>query len=175
MDDCDEILDDSWIVEFATSDKLYNDFYKSDIYYIDVHHVYINSDNSIVKINRESFLLTNVNYMSRDEIVGLIKRNSFVDSIRYSIMSILKYNIALEPENIKQYIYDCPSDNYLTPVKHIDAIKFERTINMLQDLNDLLFIFYEKPARNTDASTRKIFIHKKEKHKKNDGTRKQYG
>jgi hypothetical protein len=170
----DEKLDDSWIVEFATSDKLYNDFYKNDIYYVDVHYVYINSDDNIVKINRETFLLTNVNYMSRDEVVGLIKRNSFVDSVRYSIMSILKYNITLEPEHIKQFLYDCPTENYMTPIKHIDTIKFERSINMFQDLNDLLFIFYEKSDRNTNSTTKKIFIHKNAKHKKTDGTRKQY-
>ena len=29
-------------------------------------------------------------------------------------------------------------------VKNIDAISFEKTIHMFQDLNDLILIFYEK-------------------------------
>ena len=43
---------------------------------------------------------------------------------------------------------------------------------MFQDLNDLLFIFYEKPAKTSHNSTKKIFIHHKPNNKKT--TRKQY-
>ena len=175
LDNCDEGLDDSWIKEFAKSDKLYQDFYKNDIYYTGIHYVYINSDNNIMKINQETFLFNSKNVISRDDIVGLIKRNSQVDSVKYSIMSILKYNITLEPENIKQFVYgdlDNNSCNYMTPIKNIDSIKFDPTINMFQDLNDLLFIFYEKPSKNPHNSTKKVFIHQKSKNKKN--THKHY-
>jgi hypothetical protein len=175
LDNYDERLDDSWIKEFATSDKLYQDFYKDDNYYTDVHYVYVNTDNNIVKIDQETFLFNAKNMISRDDIIGLIKRNSEVDSVRYSIMSILKYNNTLEPESIKQFVYDDPDNttyNYMTPIKNIDSIKFDPTINMFQDLNDLLFIFYEKPAKTCHNSTKKIFIHHKPKNKKT--TRKQY-
>lgn len=175
LDNCDEGLDDSWIKEFAKSDKLYQDFYKNDIYYTGIHYVYINSENNIMKINQETFLFNSKNVISRDDIVGLIKRNSEVDSVKYSIMSILKYNITLEPDNIKQFVYgDLHNNtyNYMTPIKNIDSINFYPTINMFQDLNDLLFIFYEKPSKNTHNSTKKIFIHHKSKKKKK--TRKQY-
>ena len=162
LDKYDEILDDSWIKEFAESDKLYQDFYKDDNYYTEVHYVYINTDNNIVKIDQETFLFNAKNVISRDDIIGLIKRNSEVDSVRYSIMSILKYNNTLEPESIKQFVYDDPDNttyNYMTPIKNIDSIKFERTINMFQDLNDLLFIFYEKPAKTSHnkKNTRKQY------------------
>ena len=175
LDNYDEILDDSWIKEFAKSDKLYKDFYKDDNYYTEVHYVYVNTDNNIVKIDQETFLFNSKNVISRDDIIGLIKRNSEVDSIRYSIMSILKYNNTLEPESIKHFVYDDPENsiyNYMTPIKNIDSIKFDPTINMFQDLNDLLFIFYEKPAKTSHNSTKKIFIHHKPKNKKT--TRKQY-
>jgi hypothetical protein len=175
LDNYDEALDDSWIKDFAKSDKLYQDFYKDDNYYTEVHYVYINADNNIVKVDQETFLFNTKNVVSRDDIVGLIKRNSEVDSVKYSIMSILKYNNTLEPESIKQFVIDDPDNseyNYMTPIKSIDAIKFEPTINMFQDLNDLLFIFYEKPTKTTHNLTKKIFIHHKSKNKKN--TRKQY-
>lgn len=177
MVDSDEKLDDSWIIEFATSEKLYQEFYKNDIYYIDIHYVYINSSNEIVKINQDTFLFKDKNYISREDIIGLIKRNSIVDSVRYSIMSVLKYNITIETENIRYFLKNGVVENYLTPVKNIDTIKFEKTINMFQDLNDLLFIFYEKTNtyKNTNTSTKKIFIHKKSKQQsKNISTRKQY-
>lgn len=175
--DTDEKLDDTWIKKFAESDKLYLDFYKDDVYYTDIHFVYVNKKNEIVKINQESFLFNNKNYISRDELVGLIKRNSIVDSTRYSIMSILKYNITLEPNDIKRFV--CGEDDetsYMIPVSNIDTIKYDKTINMFQDLNDLLIVLYEKPASNPNNSTRKIYLHAKSKpkDKMREGTRKQY-
>jgi hypothetical protein len=170
LDNSNDILDDSWINEFAKSDKLYKDFYKDDNYYTSIHYVYINSDNNIVKIEQETCLFHSKNVISRDNVVGLIKRNSELDSVKYSIMSILKYNNILEPEHIQQFIrddHDTSRYNYMTPIKNIDAIIFEPTIHMFQDLNDLLFIFYEKPSNNTHNLTKKIFIHHKPKNKKN--------
>jgi hypothetical protein len=170
LDDCDEILDDSWINEFAKSDKLYQEFYKDDVYYTDVHFVYVSKNNEIVTVKQEPFLFNNKNYITREELVGLIKRNSIVDSTRYSVMSILKYNITLEPDDIKSFVLG-QEDNYLTPIKNIDTIKFDKTIHMLQDINDLLIILYEKPTTNTNNSTRKVYLHTKPKLK---STRKQY-
>jgi hypothetical protein len=166
LDSYDEPLDDSWFNEFAKSEKLYQDFYKDDNYYTDVHYIYVNTDNNIVKIGQETFLFNAKNVISRDDIVGLIKRNSEVDSVKYSIMSILKYNNTLEPESIKQFVYNDHEMSYMSSITSIDSIKFEPTINMFQDLNDLLFIFYEKPAKTTHNSTKKIFIHHKPKNKK---------
>jgi len=170
MDNCDERLDDDWLTKFTETDKLYQEFYKDDVYYTDIHFVYINPKNEIVKINKESFLLNNKNYIMREELVGLIKRNSIVDSTRYSVMSILKYNITLDPTNIKSFVFN-QEDNYLTPIKNIDTIKFDQTIHMFNDLNDLLIILYEKAVINTNNLTRKVYLHAKTKP---DGTRKQY-
>ena len=40
-------LNDDWIAEFERNDKLYQDFYKDDIYYINLKCVYVNRDNEI--------------------------------------------------------------------------------------------------------------------------------
>ena len=172
MDNHDEILDDDWLTKFSETDKLYQDFYKDDVYYTDIHFVYINKNNEIVKINQESFLLKNKNYIMREELVGLIKRNSIVDSTRYSVMSILKYNITLDPTNIKSFVFGGDHDEvYMTPIKNIDTIKFDKTIHMFNDLNDLLIILYEKPVTNSNNSPRKVYLQTKTKP---EGTRKQY-
>ena len=42
--DTDENLDDAWIKKFTESDKLYLDFYKDDVYYTDIHFVYVNKN-----------------------------------------------------------------------------------------------------------------------------------
>ena len=42
-----EVLDEDWINEFEKTDKLFRDFYLDDIYYTEVHFIYINTSNDI--------------------------------------------------------------------------------------------------------------------------------
>jgi hypothetical protein len=180
MDENNEVLDEEWINEFEKTDKLFQDFYLDDIYYTEIHFVYINTSNDIEKIKEEHFLLSTPNYISREEIIGLLKKNKNITNKKYSILSILKCNISLKPEDIKNFLKSSNLtdylDNFLVPIKNIDAITFEKTINMFQDLNDLLFIFYEKSdeelKKESNNVTKKVYLNQKTKHKNN--TRKQY-
>ena len=175
-----EVLDEEWINKFEKTDKLFQDFYLDDIYYTEIHFVYINTNNDIEKIKETCFLLTTPNYISREEIIGLLKRNTIVNNKKYSILSILKCNITLKPEEIKNFLKSSNLtdylDNFLVPIKNIDAITFEKTINMFHDLNDLLFIFYEKSdeelKRSSNNVTKKVYLNQKSNHK--NTIRKQY-
>jgi hypothetical protein len=72
----------------------------------------------------------------------------------------LKYNFTLETEDIKYFLKSYNDYNFLTVIKNIDAIKFEKSINMLQDLNDIIFLFYEKSTelkkKDPNTITKKI-------------------
>ena len=175
-----EVLDEEWINEFDKTDKLFQDFYLDDIYYTEIHFVYINTSNDIEKIKEDHFLLSTPNYISREEILGLLKKNTNVNNKKYSILSILKCNISLKPEDIKNFLKSSNLtdylDNFLVPIKNIDAVTFQKTINMFQDLNDLLFIFYEKSdedlKRAANNVTKKVYLNQKSKHK--NTTRRHY-
>ena len=161
-------LNDDWINNFEKTDKLYQDFYKDDLYYINLKIVYVNRSNEIEKINQESFLMSTPNLISREEILQILKRFMNSDDRRYSLLAILKYNFKLDVSDVKDFLlYPNEYNNYLSVVKNIDAISFERTINMLQDLNDLILIFYEKSNElkevNPNTCTKKIHIHSKNK------------
>ena len=153
-------LNDDWITNFEETDKLYKDFYKDNIDYINVDFIYINDDNEIEKIKQDSFLLSQQNYITRDELIGLLKKNSIDNDKRYSLLSILKYNITLEADDIKNFLLtpDLSSYNerFLTINKHIDTIFFEKTITMFQDLNNVYFIFYEKTKNNKNCDVNSI-------------------
>lgn len=180
MDEKNEVLDEEWINEFDKTEKLFQDFYLDDIYYTEIHFIYINTSNDIEKIKEDNFLLSTPNYISREEIIGLLKRNTIVNNKKYSLLSILKCNITLKPQEIKNFLKSSNLtdylNNFLVPIKNFDDITFEKTINMFQDLNDLLFIFYEKSdeelKRSANNMTKKVYLNQKTKHKK--GTRKQY-
>lgn len=155
-------LDDEWINNFENTDKLYQDFYKDDLYYINLKIVYINRDDEIDKIKHETFLMSKPNYISREEILNILKNNSIELEKRYTLLSILRYNICLEPDEIKNYLSNNCTNNYLTVIKNIDEIKFDKSINMFHDLNDLILIFYEKSMElksyNTNNLTKKIYL-----------------
>jgi len=145
-------LNDDWINNFDKNDNLYKDFYKDNLYYINIDFIYINRNNEIEKIKQESVLLSVQNYITRDELIGILKRNSIDNNIKYSLMSILKYNITLEPDDVKNFLLSDDTtfynDKFLIVNRDIDKIIFEKTINMFQDLNSLFIIFYENTKKN---------------------------
>ena len=159
-------LNDDWIYNFEEKDKLYKDFYKDNLCYVNIDFIYINKNNEIEKIKQEPFLMSEQNSITRDELIGLLKRNSIDNDKRYSLLSILKYNITLDSDDIKNFLSASDLSHYnelfLTINKHIDTIFFEKTINMFQDLNNLYFIFYEKnndaKKRDLNNATKRIYL-----------------
>ena len=158
-------LNDEWIKHFEKTDKLYQDFYKDDLYYTNIHYIYVNRINEIEKIKQEAFLMSNPNYISREEILGLLKKNSTDNDRNYTVLSILKYNITLDVEDIQSFLKITSThigDKFLLPIKNIDAITFEKSIHMFHDLNDLIFVFYEKSKelikKNPNNITKKIIL-----------------
>jgi hypothetical protein len=170
----DNKLDDNWIIDFENKDKLYQDFYKDDVHFTDINFIYINSDSEIEKIVNETFIMSTPNYITREEIIGILKKKS-IDSEnnkKYTVLSILKYNISMDAEEVHTFLKVNPhTDDFLVSIKNIDTIKFDKTINMFQDLNDLFFIFYEKPDKKEIKNiTKKIFIKPKKNKPKNNKT-----
>lgn len=160
----DNELNDEWINNFEKTDKLYQDFYKDNLYYINLKFIYVNRENNIEKIKQESFLMSTPNNISREEILRILKDNTNQENKKYSILSIIKYNITLDADDIKKYLIDSNGErNYLNIVKNIDAISFEKSISLFQDINEIIFIFYEKSTElkkpDCNNATKKIYLH----------------
>jgi hypothetical protein len=156
-------LNDDWINTFDKTDKLYQEFYKDDLYYINLKLLYVNRDNQIEKIKEESLLLSVPNLISREEILQILKKSTNDGNRRYSLLSILRYNITLDADDIKNFLINQPEErNFLTTIHNIDKIPFEKTIHMMQDLNDLILIFYEKSdeLKKVDSNncTKKVYL-----------------
>ena len=163
-DDENDILDTDWITKFESIDNSYSIFYLDDVHSIKVKCVYINKENEIEKMKQENMVLAKPNYLSREEVMGIIKHN--IHST-YGLLSILKYNINLEPANVKSFVTSKDyEDTFLAPIKNIDAITWDMTISMFQDLNEIIFFFYEKSGSHSNNVTRKIWLQKHLKAKK---------
>jgi hypothetical protein len=170
-------LNNEWIRKFDETDKLYKDFYKDDIYYTNLNIIYLNNENEIEKIKQESFLLSQCNYITTEEIFQILKENMIDQSKKYSLLSILKYNITLNPENIISYIsqdHSINSNDFLTAINHITPITFEKSISMFHDLTELIIIFYDKSVKSYSHNVTKKIVLRSNRRANNYTHRKQY-
>jgi hypothetical protein len=170
-------LNNDWIRKFDETDKLYKEFYKADIYYTNLNIIYLNSENEIEKIKQESFLLSQCNYITIEEIVQILKENMSEQSKKYSLLSILKYNITLNPENVMSYLSQDPStynNDFLTSINHITPITFDKSIHMFHDLTELIIIFFDKTVKSCSHNVTKKIVLRSNRHGKKNTLRKQY-
>lgn len=153
-------LDTNWIEEFEANDQKYIPFYNEDVNEIKVTSLYVDKENNIETIKEERLILKQENMVTKEEIIDVIKKNSFKDKKRYTILSLLKYNIDLETTHVKHYLKSIVSNDFLVVVKNIDNIPLKKTISMFQDLNTIFILFYEKtqPIGSNHQTTKKIYI-----------------
>jgi len=155
MVETDNLLNDDWIQHFEKTDELYDDFYKDDVYYTNLTFIYVNKNNEIEKVVEETFLLSKTNFIIREELLGILKKFIINNKINYKLLSILKYNITLDTEDVYHFLNKTDKNNeenmYLSVIKNIDTIFFEKTLNSFHDLNDVIFIFYEEDQHNSTS------------------------
>lgn len=162
----EDILDASWINDFEIIDNSYNIFYKDNIEFISVNYVYVNENNEIERVKSENIILPEKNLLPSGALLTLIKSN---ENNKYKLSFMMKYNFYIEPGEIKAMkSYDFKSE-YLQELTKIDDVKFEKTITMLQDLNELT-LFFTKFVKNHNK-TQKIRLFSNFK-KKQGKTRK---
>lgn len=157
--DEEERLNTQWIEQFKREEDDYNDFYKEPVTSIKVFFLYVNKNNELEHIYSDLCLLIDNRVIKRETIISLIKHNQYFHSIKYKLLSILKYNIDLEPNEVTNYIYETtsretetPPSMFFTAEKYLNDIYFADSINMFQDLNALFFIFCE-PCLPTTSTT----------------------
>lgn len=146
-------LDTNWIEEFEKIDNQYEIFYNEDVSFISLHYVYIDRFNSVQTMKEETIFMEKKNILSRDELIRILKKNSFHNETHYTILSILKYNLDVDPCDVEHFLSSNNSTSYLSLVKNIDSIPFKKTITMFQDLNDIIILFYEK-CKSRDKTKR---------------------
>jgi hypothetical protein len=158
-----ESLDDKWIKNFEEEDEPYEDFYKEDNYYINIDFLYIDYENNLEKIKQEKFFMNTPNYIMREEMIYLLKKNTIMNNKRYSLFSLLKYHMTLDPQEITNYLSkEKDPFLFLHSIKNLDTLFFEKTISSFQDINSLIFLLREKPSINNNINTNITSIPRKQ-------------
>jgi hypothetical protein len=169
-DDISDIdIDETWINEFKKNEELYDDFYKDKVEQIKLFYLYVSSTNSVESIKKDSILLDTDGILKKNKIIALILQNQNYNSIKYKLLSLIRFNIDIEPEQIKEFVYTTNQDKpsqFITSEKYLNDIKYSDTINIFQDLNCLYFIFYEEKPTSISISKSTIITNQNHQTKK---------
>ena len=168
-----EDLDVIWIQEFENLDNEYKSYYTEELSFIRIHSIYVNNDNDIEKLREEKIILKIPGFLQKEELLSIIKHNSYSNDIKYSLLSILKFNINIEPSNLNNFLRSKDKNIgsfFLQSIKNIDTIKFDKSISLFHDINEIIIIFHEKINKQNIGSfsnnfTKKIRINTNSKKK----------
>ena len=152
-------LSTDWIAEFEIEDKDYRQFYKERVHAIRVYFLYINKEQELFHIKKQKIKLSK-SKLPKEELVQLLKKYRNYENKQYVPLSILKYNLTLQPQYIRDFIYDKYDKDFLTAENSIEEITWFDSILFLHDVNSLYIVFREKWKKN-NTGTKKIYIRSK--------------
>jgi hypothetical protein len=161
------IMDNKWI----NQEKEYNIFYKEKLTSIKLYFIYVNTQDIVEYVKNDTYLFPSPqeekSILQKDVLLSIIKNNMVLNGRDYKLISLLKYNLDIVPEDIIRMKLD--NNDYLSCENEIKNIEFYDTIGIFQDINSLFFVFQErihiKPQQHT--TTKKIYIHQHRQNIKN--------
>jgi len=148
-------LDVKWLREFKEQEKDYNMFYKDKPTSVKLYFLYVNHYNVVEFFKNDTYLLNQEKsyddasaeeaILRKDVLLSIIKNNTELNGRKYKLVSLLKFNLDIEPEDIISMTLDKQDGtDYLSSEKEIKDIIFHDTICIFQDINSLFFVYQER-------------------------------
>ena len=160
MEEEEEEINLNWLNEFENEYSFIENLNNEDVKNVNYYFIYINSDKVIERINSETIILETENIVNKYDLLQKINNLINKNKDKYKLISLLKYNIDLNKNEIKNFLND-KEDDFLKAYTLIEDIKFKKTLNMFKSLNSIFFIFYEKKIRDNKTKRIKIKTNKK--------------
>lgn len=149
-------MDNEWIHEFTNKEKEYQIFYKSNINYIRIFVLYVNKNKCLDKIKEKTLHLQSANILTKDELRETINTYRKSEKVPYKLISILKHNIDIEPDDISRSLHEDYKYEYTDALNTLETINFNKSINMFEDLTSVFLIFYETDNISNQNTTKRI-------------------
>ena len=198
-DEIDLNIDDVWLRDFINEEKQYNQFYKEKPTSVKLIFLYTSSLFDVLQfIKKNVYTFKNEEHntnrssssysslLSKDELLNIIKNNMYFNGREYSLVSLSKYNIDIDPRDIINDNLKHKTFHEYISYENINDITFNDTINLFKNINSLFFIFKDKiklkhlnnpnpnPNNNYNkkSSIKSIFLNKKNNTNKKNKTKK---
>lgn len=149
-------LSTDWVDDFEIEDKDYKQFYKEQVKSIQVYYLYVNRQQELFHIKKQKIDVYN-SKLEKEALIELIKKYRDYQNKTYVPLSILKYNITLEPLYIQEFISNPEDFKYIQAESSIDTIDWFDSIAFLKEVNSLYIVFREK-WKTKGNGTKKIYI-----------------
>lgn len=153
-----EELDNEWISDFEKKEEMYEQFYPKKVEKIRIYSLYVNTNCILDKVKEDVVESIQNNCLTKRELINLLREKKHDDGINYKLISILKYNVDLKPEEIKKYLYDYDKYGFIDSMKELKDIYFYETIPIFEDLNSIFLIYYEFNKKLKQNKTKKVYL-----------------
>jgi len=158
-------MNENWITEFTNKESDYNNFYQDNISYINIYIMYVNKNKCLEKVKEKTIYLHKNNILEKEELKKIIMSYKKSENISYRLISLLKHNIDIEPDDIAKSLKENYQYNYIESLKSIDDIMFNKSITTFEDLNSLFFVFYETDIKVGKNTTKRVKLKQNYTHK----------
>lgn len=119
---------------------------------INVWNLYINKRHHLEKIKINELPIETIT--NKASITDYIKSKCTDETIKYKLLSVLKYNIELEKDQVQEYMNEEYHPNYLEALRSLENIEFKDGLNIFEDLHTLFILYYEKSSFNVTKRVR---------------------
>lgn len=152
MDLLDELNDDTWLENLETNIEMYDDLYSEVVETVSVFHIYIDKNDDISNIKRETIFLSTDGVLRKENLKEMLKKNSYNNKKIFLPKSILKYNFYIDSNAVPMFL-KTDSDKiqeeygFLEKVKVLDDLEWKPTISLFYNLNSLYLVYLETSIR----------------------------
>jgi len=153
IENMDNILEKSDVFEINTN----IDYIKCFLFYCD--------GNKLVNFKKTE-LNVYENKITKKELLALILKNNKLQSKKYDLTGIYKYELNLEDKEIKNFCKSPQDYSFLTQYQNVEDIHFSPCIEILNDNNTLILLFSRMSKNKKEDSNKENKENKKNKTQK---------
>ena len=140
-------LDVSWLENHERMLNIHENYQREYMDTIRICYVYINENSEIDKVisEREHLLFINkCKGLTKERVLQIVQNKKILNNIdKYTMDSILLFNVSIEPENIQKYVNseNILSEPFLKIYPIVDEIEIPPSIFIFHEINCIYFIF----------------------------------
>jgi hypothetical protein len=149
MDSID--LDISWVEKHERLLNIYENYQREHMDSIKICYIYVNLKSEIEKViceNEDLFFNGNHNVITKERVLQIVQNKKLLDhNLKYTIDTILVYNVSIEPENIQKYVNSESVESFLKIYPIVDEIQLSPSIFIFHEINSIYFIFKQSEVK----------------------------
>ena len=148
-----DMMDTDWIEEYENEYNSYEMFYPNALSKIKVNILYVNKRNELEKVHEKMIYLSIPNLLKKEEMIRLIKDYDVMDTIKYKLVSLLVYNIDIQHNELKNYLYGAEKYDFITSLRNIEDYELKPSLKYLEKVNNIYIVFSEKAKEKEESVT----------------------